>query len=65
MKPYLLIRNEDFYPSGGTGDWIQTFSTREEAEQYIKDKKFNEEDCVVVDLRTWMEMDIGQEEEWY
>lgn len=65
MKPYLLIRNDTFYPSAGTGDWIQTFSTREEAEEYIKDKKFNEEDCVVVDLRTWMEKDIEQEEERY
>ena len=36
MKPYLVIRNECYYPSSGTRDWVETFETLEEAENLVK-----------------------------
>ena len=36
MKPYLLIAGDSYYPSAYTGDWVGTFSTREEAEAAVR-----------------------------
>ncbi len=41
-KPYLLIAGDNYYPSGGTRDWIARFNTLEEAEQEVhkEEKEF-------------------------
>jgi len=36
MKPYLLIAGDNYYPSAYTGDWVRTFSTRQEAEDAVR-----------------------------
>jgi len=64
MKPFLLIAGSWYYPSKGTGDWIDTFSSREEALQKVKideyDDKFTIDNEVgydwyeIVDLREWI-----------
>lgn len=35
MKPYLLIMGYSYYPSAGTGDWIDTFETYESAKSAV------------------------------
>ena len=35
MKPFLLIAGYGYYPSAGTEDWRETYSTREEAEATV------------------------------
>lgn len=35
-KPYLLIAGDDYYPSSGTDDWIDCYSTVEEAREQIE-----------------------------
>lgn len=35
-KPYLLIAGGAYYPSAGTGDWIDCYSTAEEAKEQIE-----------------------------
>ena len=35
-KPFLLIAGDNYYPSGGTGDWIGKFETREEIEKNVE-----------------------------
>ena len=35
MKPFLLIAGYGYYPSAGTEDWRDTYSTREEAEATV------------------------------
>lgn len=65
MKPFLLIAGSWYYPSPRTGDWIDTFSSREEALQKVKideydDDKFTIDNEVgydwyeIVDLREWI-----------
>ena len=34
-KPFLLIAGYNYYPSSGTGDWISTFETFEDASAAI------------------------------
>lgn len=34
-KPFLLIAGDDYYPGGGTSDWIGCFATKEEI--YVKE----------------------------
>lgn len=31
MKPWLLIVNDQYYPSAGTGDWCGFYETEEDA----------------------------------
>lgn len=38
-KPFLLIAGETYYPSSGTGDWIGTFSSYEEALATVNESK--------------------------
>lgn len=61
IKRYLLIRNTDYYPSAGTGDWIACFETHEEAEKHIEYCRFNSGDCHIVDLFGWMQIKDIQE----
>ena len=35
MKTFLLIAHQHYYPQSGTDDWIDTFSTREEAQSEV------------------------------
>ena len=35
MKPFLLIAGYGYYPSAGTEDWRDTYSTHEEAEATV------------------------------
>lgn len=55
MKKYLLIGGPDYYPVGGTHEWIDVYATREEAESHaqrlIKDAI---EWYEIVDLEKWM-----------
>lgn len=68
MKHYLLIAGDQYYPSAGTGDWIDTFETFEEAKSmviiawsyglnkdifYINDLKYDW--YTIVNLREWIE----------
>lgn len=36
---YLLIRNEGYYPSHGTGDWFGVYDTEEEATAEMSGQK--------------------------
>jgi len=36
MKKFLLLAGCNYYPEGGTGDWIGCYSSYEEAEAQIK-----------------------------
>lgn len=68
MKYYLLIAGDQYYPSGSTDDWIDTFETFEEAKSmvtiawsydlnknifYINDLKYDWYE--IVNLREWIE----------
>ena len=58
MKPYLVIRNEQYYPSHGTGDWVDTFELKSEAEDKKKEilenaGPYNDVSVEIVDLRIW------------
>lgn len=35
-KPFLLIAGDGYYPSSGTGDWIDCFETCEEAKEQVE-----------------------------
>jgi hypothetical protein len=35
-KPFLLIAGDGYYPSSGTGDWIDCFGTYEEAKEQVE-----------------------------
>ena len=66
MKYYLLIMGENYYPSGGTGDWKGTYESYQEAKD-----SFVETGCIygayqhkdgtkhdwydIVDLREWID----------
>lgn len=64
-KPYLLIAGDCYYPSSGTGDWIDCYETVEEAREEIeynnhrintykiRGRMFEWYD--IVDLREWTE----------
>lgn len=39
-RPYLLIAGDGYYPSPGTGDWIECYETYGEAEDRIKKEQF-------------------------
>lgn len=59
-KYYLLIAGENYYPNRGTGDWIGTFETHEEAEAKIKTVK-DKNRCLIewyeiIDLREWIKV---------
>jgi hypothetical protein len=34
-KRYILTAGDNYYPERGTGDWIASFHTREEAEEQV------------------------------
>ena len=39
-KPFLLIAGDNnMYPASGAGDWINCFSTYEEAEAHVRERK--------------------------
>lgn len=58
MKPFLLIVGDRYYPSQSTDDWIKTFSSREDAENYVIENYVDFEENLqwynIVDLREWM-----------
>jgi hypothetical protein len=57
MKPYLLIAGDNYYPSSRTGDWIDCYETKEEAEEKweeISKQKYRYDWYEIVDLRYWM-----------
>ncbi len=37
MKTYLLIAGHNYYPSSGTGDWIESFETYAEAKAKVEE----------------------------
>ena len=38
MKRFLLIAGMNYYPKSGTGDWIDSFDTKEAIEEIIIEK---------------------------
>ena len=52
-KPYLLIVNEHYYPSNGTGDWKGCYTTYEEAEEDGKKLVDEYTDFYVINLKDW------------
>jgi hypothetical protein len=56
MKPYLLIVNDQYYPSHGTGDWRNTYETEDEAHSQgdLLTKDDEQKSFTVVDLRSWL-----------
>lgn len=53
-KPFLLIAGDNYYPDAGTGDWVECFTTREEALIIAEEKIRNGCDWYkIVDLREW------------
>ena len=66
MKPYLLIAGDCYYPSSGTGDWIDCYETVEEAREEIENIDYHNNSVYkirgrmfewydIVDLREWTE----------
>lgn len=35
MKRFILTAGDKYYPSSGSGDWIESFDTREDAESVV------------------------------
>ena len=68
MKRFLVIANMNYYPAGGTYDWVGAFETREEAEKIVEEAKDrgswdygykfltgkNAEHAIIVDLQEWL-----------
>jgi len=52
MKRFLLLAGVNYYPWHGTGDWVDTFDTREEAAERGKAENPGGWYCVV-DLQEW------------
>jgi hypothetical protein len=52
MKRYLLIENAHYYPCAGTGDWVGTFETEEDAEKHAREG--SSDTYTIVDLMDWM-----------
>ena len=70
MKLFLLIAGENYYPSAGTDDWKKTFSTLEEAENFVSKiepkrtiSKGSKKGQEVVEYTTYMIN--GNEYDWY
>ena len=42
MKRYLLFSGNDYYPTGGWGDFVDDFDTIEEAEAYARKEPLSE-----------------------
>lgn len=58
-KPFLLIAGYNYYPNNGTGDWIGTFETYEEADKQVKFKNH-----VTYGMRSTYEVN-GRDVDWY
>jgi len=68
MKFFLLTAGDNYYPLRGTGDWIATFETLEEAEAVVTEVTDNLADehytiygCryewyKIIDLRSWIQI---------
>ena len=39
-RPYLLIAGDNYYPSGGTDDWIDCYETLEEAKAQVEANEY-------------------------
>ena len=63
MKFFLLTAGDHYYPSHGTGDWIATFETLEEAEGVVTkvtDQHYTIYGCryewyEIIDLKDWVQ----------
>jgi len=67
MKFFLLTAGDNYYPVRGTGDWIKTFETLEEAEAAVtkvtddwRHGDYIIEGChydwyKIIDLRSWIQ----------
>lgn len=61
MKPFLLIAGDNYYPSAYTDDWIESYTTYQDAKNavslsgdkiIINNRKYDWFD--IVDLREWI-----------
>ena len=41
-KPFLLTAGDHYYPSSGTGDWIECYETEKEALEQIEFKEIHD-----------------------
>lgn len=71
MKKFLLMAGVAYYPEQGTGDWIDTYETYEEARSHVTTsgesyyligcKRYKEDVLLdwyeIVDLEEWMNSD--------
>jgi len=53
-KWFLLIANDQYYPSSGTGDWIGVYATYEEAVEAQKTLPNEIGNFYIVDLRLYV-----------
>ena len=56
MKTWFVYCGDTYYPMAALGDLVASFTTKEEAEAYVKEKNLDEAfDWIqVVDIRTWL-----------
>jgi hypothetical protein len=57
MKRWLVIVNDQYYPSAGTRDWRGCFKTRPEAEAYAATIERDGNSVEIVDLFQWIDPD--------
>jgi len=53
-NPYLLIAGYTYYPSSGTGNWIDCYETEEVARENWEKISDRYDWHKIVDLRDWM-----------
>jgi len=63
-KPFILFGGYNYYPRGGMNDYIESFETREAAEDYVKENNYTRDTYSyhgrtwdwhhIVDIRQWM-----------
>jgi hypothetical protein len=51
MKRYLLFAGDEYYPTGGWGDFISDFDTLEEAKKDLLSGRFDKDWYQIVDTQ--------------
>lgn len=56
MKRWLVIKNDQYYPSAATDDWLATFADDKlsEAEKMVEDIKDEYSSTYIIDMWEWM-----------
>lgn len=65
MKRYLLFGGEWYYPSGGWGDFVDSFDTKEQAFEVAKSSQFSYlEWCHIIDSQTGEYVGNKSDKKW-